>query len=264
MVTSLLCCKKFTKSFISYGFEFNPYHPYVANKMMEGSQMTICFHVDDCKLSHVNPKVMGGVVAWLKQNESIFEDRGGQMVVSCGKTHKYLRMTLDYTTTGQVKITMLKYIQEILTAFDEADPKAIGTKTSAASEDLFKINEDSPKLGSHLATAFYTLVAKTLYCTKCTCPNTCIATAFVTTRVREPDLHNWAKLTHLMKYLCGTRELPLILSANKNGIIKWYVDGSFGVHPNMKEHTSGGVTFGKVFPFVISTKHKLSTRSSST
>jgi hypothetical protein len=65
-----------------------------------------------------------------------------------------------------------------------------------------------------------------------------------------------------MKYLCGTREIPLILSANKNGIIKWYVDGSFGVYPNMKGHTGEGVTFGKGFPFVTSTKQKLNTRSS--
>jgi Reverse transcriptase (RNA-dependent DNA polymerase) len=263
MVASLLYYKKFSKSLISYGFEFNPYDPCVANKMIDGSQMTICFHVDDCKLSHVNPKVMDDMIAWLKQEyESIFEDGSGQMVVSRGKTHKYLGMTLDYTTTGQVKITMFDYVQEILTAFDEADPKATGLKTSAAPENLFKINENSPKLDPTMATAFHTLVAKTLYCTKRARPDTCTAIAFLTTRVREPDVEDWAKLSHLMKYLRGTKELPLILSANKSGVIKWYVDGSFAVHPNMKGHTGGGVTLGRGFPYVTSTKQKLNTRSS--
>jgi hypothetical protein len=65
-----------------------------------------------------------------------------------------------------------------------------------------------------------------------------------------------------MKYLRGTKELPLILSTNKNGIVKWYVDGSFGVHPSMKGHTGGGLTLGTGFPFVTSTKQKLNTRSS--
>jgi hypothetical protein len=32
-------------------------------------------------------------------------------------------MTLDYTIRGQVKITIFDYVEEILTAFDKADPK---------------------------------------------------------------------------------------------------------------------------------------------
>jgi hypothetical protein len=70
-------------------------------------------------------------------------------------------MNLDYTTTGRVKVSILDYIETILTAFDEADPKANDTKSSAAPEDLFKIHEDTPKLGPDLATAFHTLIAKT-------------------------------------------------------------------------------------------------------
>ena len=51
------------------------------------------------------------------------------MTVSRGKVHKYLGMTLDYTIRGgQVKIMMINYVGEILTAlFDKADPKGGGT-----------------------------------------------------------------------------------------------------------------------------------------
>ena len=52
MVASLLYYRKFVKSLTSIGFELNPSGPCVANKMIKGEQMTICFHVDDCKLSH--------------------------------------------------------------------------------------------------------------------------------------------------------------------------------------------------------------------
>ena len=263
MVASLLYYRKFSKSLIDYGFEFNPYDPCVANKMIDGSQMTICFHVDDCKISHSSSKVVDDFIAWLKQEyESIFEDGSGQMTVSRGKTHKYLGMNLDYSTTGEVKITMFDYIEEIIAAFDAVDPKAAGIKSSAAPDELFKVNDKCDKLDPIMATAFHNLVAKTLYTTKRARPDTSTAIAFLTTRVREPDTEDWAKLTHLMKYLRGTKELPLILSANKSGIMKWYVDGSFGVHPNMRGHTGGGLSMGRGFPFVTSTKQKLNTRSS--
>ena len=61
-----------------------------------------------------------------------------KMTVSRGKIHKYLGMTLDYTVPGQVKITMFDYVDEILTAFDKAEPKGGGTKSSAAPENLFQ------------------------------------------------------------------------------------------------------------------------------
>ena len=58
------------------------------------------------------------------------------MQVNCGKVHKYLGMTLDFTTVGQVKITMLDYIDEILDTFDKADPTGGNTKSSAALDIL--------------------------------------------------------------------------------------------------------------------------------
>ena len=142
MVASLLYYRKFTKSLTGIGFELNPYNPCVANKMIDGKQMTICFHVDDCKLSHRKSTVMDDMIQWLRQEyESIFEDGSGEMTVSRGKVHTYLGMMLDYTVSGQVKITMFDYIEEILTTFDKADPKGNGTKTSAASENFSELTK---------------------------------------------------------------------------------------------------------------------------
>jgi hypothetical protein len=157
---------------------------------------------------------------------------------------------------------MLNYIEEILSAFEAAGAMETGTKSTAAPDNLFKVDADAKKLNPSQAKLFHNLVAKTLYATKRARPDTCTAIAFITTRVREPDIDDWAKLSHLMKYLRGTKSLPLILSANGSGIIKWYVDGSFGVHPNMRGHTGGGFSMGRGFPIVTSTKQKLNTRSS--
>jgi hypothetical protein len=42
----------------------------------------------------------------------------------------------------------------------------------------------------------------------------------------------------------------------------WYVDASFAVHPNMRSHTGGGLTMGRGFPISVSTKQKLTMKSS--
>jgi hypothetical protein len=64
------------------------------------------------------------------------------------------------------------------------------------------------------------LVAKTLFATKRARPDTCTSIAFLTTKVRAPIIDHWRKLSHLMKYLKGSRKLPLILSANGSGTLK--------------------------------------------
>jgi hypothetical protein len=68
------------------------------------------------------------------------------MTVSRGRVHKYLGMTLDYTICSQVNISMFNYIDAIINAFDKAEPKGGGTKSSAAPDNLFKVNKDREKL----------------------------------------------------------------------------------------------------------------------
>ena len=50
------------------------------------------------------------------------------MKVSQGKVHEYLGMTLDYSIKGQVKITMIDYINGILECLEKAESKASSTK----------------------------------------------------------------------------------------------------------------------------------------
>ncbi len=64
-----------------------------------------------------------------------------------------------------------------------------------------------------------------------------------------------------MEYLRGDRDRPLILGADNEGMLMWYVDALFAVHPNMRGHTGGGMTMGKGFPISVSTKQKLNTKS---
>ena len=121
MVASLLYYKKFVKSLRSTRFKLNPYDPCVANKQVDGEQLTVCFHVDDCKISHISPKVMSNTIDWLRSEyENVFEDGSGLMKVHRGKTHKYLGMSLDFSHVNQCRITMIDYVDEIVAAYDKA------------------------------------------------------------------------------------------------------------------------------------------------
>ena len=117
-VSSLLYYRKFTKTLPDVEFNINLYNPCVANNIVDGQQITIFYHVDDCKLSHRMSKFNDRMIKWLRQEyEIIFEDRSGKMTVIRGKVHKYLGMTLNYTVRGQVQITMIDFLDEVLTAF---------------------------------------------------------------------------------------------------------------------------------------------------
>jgi hypothetical protein len=45
-------------------------------------------------------------------------------------------------------------------------------------------------------------------------------------------------------------------------LVKWWVDASFAVHPDMKSHTGGVMTLGKGAMYGTSTRHKINTKSS--
>ena len=126
-------------------------------------------------------------------------------------------MTLDYSEKGIVKLSMPKYIKETLVEFEKIMPDEKGTKSCAAPPNLFAVNDKCIKLEKSKAEQFHSLVAKMLFATKRARPDTGTAISFLMTRTTEPDLDDWNKLAHLMKYVRGTEDLPLILSATGSG-----------------------------------------------
>ena len=54
---TMLWYQELRRKLESIGFEFNPYDPCVANRVVENKQQTVRFHVDDILSSHMNKKV---------------------------------------------------------------------------------------------------------------------------------------------------------------------------------------------------------------
>ena len=262
MHAALLYYRRFVKDILAIGFELNPYDACVANKMVDGKQLTIVWHVDDIKVSHVSENTVKRMIRWLRKTyERIFEDGSGAMRISTGKVHEYLGITFDYSTPGEVKVTMIPYVKEIISQFAPYDQSEKTAKTPAA-DHLFQVNEKSKPLPPKGLEVFHNFTAKCLFLTKRARPDISTAIAFLTTRVKSPDEDDWKKLRRTIRYLRNTIDLPLVLSADSSGVIKWWADGSHGVHPNLRGQSGGCMSLGKGMIISGSNKQKLNTRSS--
>ena len=67
-----------------------------------------------------------------------------------------------------------------------------------------------------------------------------------------------------MKYVNGTKELVLTLSAEQLNRLKWFVDAAYAVHADFKSHTGMTMAMGQGAIMSMSRKQKLNTKSSTT
>ena len=105
----------------------------------------------------------------------------------------------------------------------------------------------------------HTTVAKLLFLCKRGRSDIQTAVAFLCT---EPTSDDENKLTRVIRYLRGTKDLTLRLRADNLNIVKWYVDGAFAVHEGMKSHTGSVMSLGKGSAYSESRKQKINTKSS--
>ena len=175
LVSAMLFYKKLIKDLQGYGFKLNPYDPCVANKMVNGDQLTVSWHVDDLKSSHMDTKVQDEFLQWIRDTYGSI----GEVKVTRGKIHEYLGMKLDYSVQGQVSIDMVDYVQSMVEGFPKEHLQ--GKVASPWNENLFKVHEKSPKLDTAMAELFHTVTAQGLFACKRARLNISLAIAYLTT-----------------------------------------------------------------------------------
>jgi hypothetical protein len=131
-----------------------------------------------------------------------------------------------------------------------------------AAKHLFKVNNNSAPLSEDKLTTYHHFTAKSHFAAKRARPDISTAVAFLTTRVKGPNLDNWKKLVRMIQYLHGTPDLMLTLRGDSASILKWWVDGSHTTHSNFRGHTGGCLSLGKGMLITGSSKQKLNTQSS--
>jgi hypothetical protein len=121
--------------------------------------------------------------------------------------------------------------------------------------------ESAPKLSLGLSELLHSNVAKLLYLAQRARPDILLAVVFLTTRVSTPDIDDLGKLKRVMRYLRDTEDLALTLEASGDGVVRWWVDASFAVYPNMRSDTGAVLSLGKGAVYGMSSKQKIKLRA---
>ena len=250
--SALLWYDLFTNSLKEMGFILNPYDPCVANCMIDGKQCTIAWYVDDNKISHVNPNVVTDLI---KRIEARFDE----MTVTRGKEHTFLGMEFVINDDGTVQISMKDYLTE---SIEESGMKIERTVATPAKKDLFDVNDTASPLDKEEAEVFHSVVAKLLYVSLRARMDILLPVIFLCTRVSKSTTEDQTKLRRVLEYINGTLDLVYTLGADDLSIFRTWVDASFAVHPDMKSHTGGVISFGTGGLLCKSSKQKLNTKSS--
>ncbi len=192
--SALLFYRKLVANLESDGCVLNPYDSCVANKVVNGKQMTVCWHVDDLKVSDCNPNQFTFFGEWLSKKYGV------DVAIHQGKTQDYLGMILDFLAKGKVMIAKMEYIKNIIRDFPE---EITGTKTSPTTDHLFTVRDPSlaKTLPEEQTMAFCCTMAQILFLSMRAWGDIQPATAFLTTRVRLSDEDNWGKVKRVLSYL---------------------------------------------------------------
>ena len=126
------------------------------NKIIDNKQCTILWHVDDLKISHVDPAVVSRVLADIDAEYG----RIAKMTIMRGKVHKYLRMTIDYSSCGKLIFSMIGFIGKML---DDIPEDMKGESATPAAHHLFDMAEDATKISQDDADLFHHFVVQLLY-----------------------------------------------------------------------------------------------------
>ena len=252
VVSGVLWYELFSETLEKHGFVINPYDFCVANAMIEGSQCTIVWYVDDTKISHVKPSVVTCIIGTL-------EDHFGKMTVTRGPEHEFLGMKIQYLGDGTVTIHMPAYITSAI-----ADSGLNITKSSPTpcANSLLSVDATSPLLDPNTARVFHSTVAKLIYLGTRARTDILLALGFLCSRVCAPTIQDEKKLKRLLEYLYGTIDLPLRLGADSLQRFTTWVDASFAIHTDMRSHTGGVISFGRGGLICKSKKQNINTKSS--
>ena len=234
------------------GFVLNPYDPCITNCMIEGSQCTVAWYVDDNKISHANPAIVTAII------EKI-EEKFDKMTVTRGQEHVFLGMNIRYTEQNTAVITMKEYSRESLS---ESNLNIVREAATPATRELFEVSEKATPLAGGRAVIFHSVVSKLVYVAIRARMDLLQAVGFLCTRVSKSTVEDEAKLGRLLEYIKDSIDKEYTLRADDLHQMRSWVDASYAVHPDMRSHTGGVISVGRGGLICKSSKQKINTKSS--
>ena len=177
---AILWYTMFADNLKGMGFKLNPYDLCVANKMVNGHQLTVGWYVDDVKMSHKDEQVLTDLIEAL-------EEKFGKMNVTRGNKHIYLGLEIEIRDR-KVFISMKGYLEEAICDFGE---EITGSATSPACKSLMTVNKEAKTLDKECSDRFHSIVQKLLHVSKRARLDIQVAIGFLCTRVQQPNEDDW-------------------------------------------------------------------------
>jgi hypothetical protein len=221
LLGAILFYQKLSKQLSDWGYVQNDYDPCTFNKVINGKQVTIQFHVDDLKISHKDQDVLDSI---LNDLDIKFGTKKKSLTALTGLIHDYLGITIYFNERHKVKFTMFDYLEDILS---EMPSVMEGVARTPSQDDLFTIDEQSPLLNEKDANFYHRTTTRLLFAAKRAHLDLQVAVAYMCTRVKAPTVSDYHKLGRTIKYLQGTIFMPLVLGWDESGVLTWSVDVIF-------------------------------------
>ena len=126
---AVLWYKDLKATLVTDEYRVNPYDLCVFNKVYEGEQVTVIFHVDEllgaCILSEASEDL----------NEVLIK-KYKKVKVTRGKIHPYLGMIMNFQRPGVVTVANPGYMSDLVKEYGESTPMS-----TPADENLFNVKE---------------------------------------------------------------------------------------------------------------------------
>jgi hypothetical protein len=251
--SALLFYNKLMADLEGDGFMLNPYDLCVANKVVDGKQMTVCWHVDNLKVSHCDPAQVTFFGEWLS------EKYGVAVATHLGKVHDYLGMIFDFSPKGKVMVTFdLRFLakrkgngyhdghQEYhkgLPGGDHRDKDIPCRGPSVRSERSIPGKGVAKRAGDGIP--LYNGAASVLECKGAAGHSASHCFSDHASKVAgQRRLWQGQEGTDLSEGY-SAHAPPLILSTDLLTLSRWWVDAAYTVHGDCQGHTGTGMNFGQ-------------------
>ena len=244
-----------SKTLLEAGFVPNSEDPCVFNKgSIEGkNQITVVLYVDDVLATCAIQQPLDDLWRVIRARYANVNRGQPDVDVKKGPIINYLGMTLDWSTPGEVRVTQLGFVSDLLR---ESGMDFSGrASTSPAAENLFDTREDSEagEIDKTTKDWFHRFTAKMLYLSKRTRPEILTTVAFLCTRVTKSNLDDVKKLKRVLSYLSGTKERGIIMRPGVRGMqVRVFVDAAYGVYSDFKSSSGATTRLGDSGPLSAS------------
>jgi hypothetical protein len=187
----------------------------------------------------------------------------GKLSRQCGNILSFLSLMIEINPSRtSLSINQSVYVSKIVAEF-ESENGVVGTFYTPSTNNLFNDNSESESLGNKQKNQYLSIIMSLMYAAIRTRPDVLKEVTFLATRVKDPKICDWNKLTRVIGYLKRFNNNALIMTNNNSDMnIVGYADASFNIHHDSAGHSGILITvYGNPVVFK-SNKQKLIVKSS--